>query len=108
MLMSRIVVLAIAFLINAATVCEADTSYCGQVSELAAARLRWAAARQSRVDPVQTEKNCRAYGIHFYETVTARQAVSICRDGMDHQRDLALIDSEIDAFNNLIAARCGG
>ena len=45
---------------------------------------------------------------HFYETVTARQAVSICRDGIDHQRDLALIDSEIDAFNNLIAAQCGG
>ena len=44
----------------------------------------------------------------FYETVTARQAVSICRDGIDHQRDLALIDSEIDAFNNLIAAQCGG
>jgi hypothetical protein len=40
--------------------------------------------------------------------VTARQAVSICRDHIDHQRDLALIDSEIDAFNNLIAAQCGG
>src|SRR2546430_15298882 len=102
--MSRIVVLAIAFLINAATVCEADTSYCGQVSELAAARLRWAAARQSRVDPVQTEKNCRAYGIHFYETGTARQAVSIGRDGMVLQRDLAPFDSGMYAFNNLIHA----
>ena len=106
--MPRIVVFAIALLINAATVCEAETSYCGQVSELAAARFRWAAARQSRIDPVQTEKNCRAYGVHFYETVTTRQAVSICRDGIDHQRDLALVDSEIDAFNNLIAAQCGG
>ena len=65
-------------------------------------------AMRCLVDPVQTEKNCRAYGIHFYETVTARQAISICRDGIDHQRDLALIDSEIDAFNNLIAAQCGG
>ena len=101
--MSRIVLFAIALLINAATVCEAETSYCGQVSELAAARFRWAAARQSRIDPVQTEKD-----ILFFETVTARQAVSICRDGIDHQWDLALIDSEIDAFNNLIAAQCGG
>jgi hypothetical protein len=106
--MQLIVMLVIALLIGPPTASGADASYCGQVSELAAARFRWAAARQSRIDPVQTEKNCRAYGIHFYETVTARQAVSICRDGIDHQRVLALIDSEIDAFNNLIAAQCGG
>jgi hypothetical protein len=49
------------------------TNITGHLLEKAA---RWAAARQSRIDPVQTEKNCRAYGIHFYETVTARQAVS--------------------------------
>jgi len=40
--------------------------------------------------------------------VTARQAASVCEDGSDRQRDLDLLDSEIDAFNNLIAAQCGG
>jgi len=105
--MLRIVMFAIALLANSATASKAETSYCGQGSELAAARLRWAAARQSRVDPVDSAKNCRAYGILFYEAVTARQAVSICRDGIDHQRKLDLIDSEIDGFNNLIAAQCG-
>lgn len=38
--------------------------------------------------------------------VLARQAVSICGNGSDHQRNLALLDSEIDAFNDLIATQC--
>jgi hypothetical protein len=104
----RIAMFAIALLLNPETASKADTSYCGQVSELAAARLRWAAARQSRVDPAQNEQKCRAYGIHFYDAVTARQAASICENGSDRQRDLDLLDSEIDAFNNLIATQCGG
>jgi hypothetical protein len=37
--------------------------------------------------------------------VTARQAASVCENGIDRQRDLDLLDSEIDAFNNLIAQR---
>jgi len=107
-LMLRLAVFVIALLINAVTVSETDASSCGQVSDLAAARLRWAAARQSRVDPAQSEQKCRAYGIHFYDAAMARQVVSICEDGSDRQRDLDLLDSEIDVFNNLIAAQCGG
>jgi hypothetical protein len=44
----------------------------------------------------------------LYEAVTARQATSACQDGIDRRRDLTLLDSEIEAFNNLIAAQCGG
>ena len=44
----------------------------------------------------------------FISTVTARQAASVCENGIDRQQDLDLLDSEIDAFNNLIAAQCGG
>jgi hypothetical protein len=40
--------------------------------------------------------------------VTARQATSACQDGIDHQRDLILLDSEIEAFNKLIAAQRSG
>jgi len=104
----RIAIVAIVLLITPGTASKADTSYCGQVSDLAAARLRWAAARQSRLDPAQDEQKCRAWGIHFYDAVTARQAASVCEDGSDRQRDLDLLDSEIDALNNLIAAQCGG
>jgi len=107
-LVLRLAVFVITLLINAVTVSKTDASYCGQGSELAAARVRWAAARQSRVDPAHNEQKCRAWGIHFYDAVTARQAASVCEDGSDRQRDLDLLDSEIDAFNNLIAAQCGG
>src|SRR5262245_8539246 len=104
----RIAIFAIVLLITPGTASKAGTSYCGQVSDLAAARLRWAAARQSGLDPAQDEQKCRAWGIHFYDAVTARQAASVCADGSDRQRDLDLLDSEIDAFNNLIAVQCGG
>ena len=108
MLFRSLAVFVITLLINAVIVSKTDASYCGQGSDLAAARLRWAAARQSRVDPAQSEQKCRAYRIHFYDAVTARQAASVCEDDSDRQRDLNLLDSEIDAFNNLIATQCGG
>ena len=104
----RIAMFAVALLITPGTASKADPSYCGQVSDLAAARLRWGAARQSRLDPAQDEQRCRAWGIHFYDAVTVRQAASVCENGIDRQRDLDLLDAEIDAFNNLIAAQCGG
>ena len=103
-----IALFVIALLFTLPTVSKADTSSCAQVSDLAGARVRWAAARQSRVDAAQDEKRCRAYRIHFYDAVTARQAASICEDGIHRQRDLDLLDYEIDAFNSLIAAQCGG
>ena len=105
--MLRIVIFAIAVLIVPATASKVDASYCGQVSELAAARLR-SATRESRVDPAHNEKSCRALGNHFFEAVEARQAASICDDGIDHQRALDVLDAEIDAFNNLIATQCNG
>jgi hypothetical protein len=104
----RIVIFAIALLIIPATGSKVDASYCGQVSELAAARLRWAATRESRADPAHNEKSCRALGNHFYEAVEARQAASVCDEGIDRQRYLDVLDAEIDAFNNLIAAQCSG
>lgn len=106
--MIQIIFLFIALLLDPATAAKADARHCGHASELATARLRWQATRQTSTDPTQREKNCPVYGVQFYEAVTARQATSVCSDGIDHQRDLELLDSEIAAFNNLIAAQCGG
>ena len=106
--MQLIVMLVIVLLIGPPIAAGADASNCGQATELAAARVRWAAVRQSRGDTTNNEKNCRAYSINFYEAVTVRQAVSICKDGVASQPLLDVLDAEIDAFNNLIAARCGG
>ena len=107
MFMLRSITIAIALLILATPLADAAASYCGRVSELSAARQRWATTRQSCIDPAKTETICRAYGIQFYEAVEARQAASLCEDG-NRQPTLDLLDAEIDAFNNLIAARCIG
>ena len=55
-----------------------------------------------------TAESCRAYSLVFLEAVNTRNVASICEDGADRQRDLALLDADIDAFNNLIAAHCSG
>src|SRR5262245_34798163 len=106
--MLQIIVSLVALLLDPSTAAKADTRYCGRPSELATARLRWEAVRRNAFDPAFPDKNCRTYGVQFYEAVTARQAISACPGGADHQRDLALLDSEIEAFNKLIATQCGG
>src|SRR5262245_33145445 len=101
--MLRSATFAIALVILPAA--AADGSSCGQ-SELKAARARWAAVRQSRTD--DSDKTCRAYGNNFYEAVVTRQTASWCEDSDNRQRDLEMLDAEIDAFNNLIATQCVG
>jgi hypothetical protein len=106
--MLQIIVSLIVLVLSPAAAATADTGYCGHTSQLAGARLRWQGASQSPTDPALADKYCRAFWIQFYEAVTARQATSVCQDGIDHQHDLVLLDSEIEAFNALIAAQCDG
>ena len=75
-------------------------------SEHSSTACRRAAVRESRVDPSHSEESCRSYRSNFFEAVTTRQAASICRDGVDRSRTLELLDTEIEAFNDLIATQC--
>ena len=104
--MLRIIIVAVALLIDPALTAGAATSGCRQLSDLSAARHRWAAVREGRVDPNHSEESCRSYRSNFFEAVTTRQAASICRDGADRSRTLELLDTEIEAFNDLIATQC--
>jgi hypothetical protein len=106
--MLRLSILALALLIDLAITARADTSGCSQVSNLSAARVSWMALRKDRVDRAHKEENCRSYAKNFFEAVTARQAASFCKDGIDRERTLELLDFEIEAFNDLIAAVCSG
>ena len=106
--MLRIIILAVALLSDPAIAVGVEMSGCGHLRDLSAARLGWAAVRKSRVDSGHSEESCRSYGSSFFEAVTARQAASVCRDGVDRQRTLDLLDAEIDAFNDLIATQCSG
>ena len=105
--MLRTIIFAAALLFAPAITAGAGTSGCSQLSDLSAARLRWAAVRQSRVDPGHSDDSCRSYRSNFYEAVTTRQAASICRDGTDRRQTLEQLDTEIEAFNDLIATQCG-
>jgi hypothetical protein len=106
--MLRTIVLAVALLTTAATASATDASVCGQLQDLDAAYLRWETVRKSRVDPANHEMNCRSYNANFVEAVTVRQAASACKSGVELQRTLESLDSEINAFNDLIAAHCSG
>ena len=49
------------------------------------------------------EKTCRAYAASFYRSVMLRQAAA---DRADGAWLLALLDSVINAFNDLLATKC--
>jgi hypothetical protein len=70
-------------------------------------RTHWANARQGGPSSEKNDQICRAYGNQFYEAVEARQAVSECKAGIELQKDIEILDAEIEAFNNLIATHCG-
>ena len=105
--MLRIIILAVALLIDPTITVGAEKSGCSQLPDLSAARLHWAAVRKSRA-PGHGEESCRSYGSNFFEAATMRQAASFCKDGVDRQRTLELLDAEINAFNDLIATQCAG
>ena len=106
--MLRIVILAIAILLDPAIAPAADMSGCNQLSHLSSARLRWAAVRKSRADPVHKEESCRSYRSNYFEAVMTRHEASFCGGVIDRQRVLELLDSEIEALNDLIATQCSG
>jgi len=109
--MMRAFMFAVALLlipaVGTAMAAKVDAS-CNQVFEAAAARARVTATRRDGADPAQSAEICRAYATQFFEAVKARQAAAICEDGVDHQRNLELLDAGIDAVNNLIASQCSG
>ena len=96
----------------AISACASTTSAayadCNQVPDVATARVRWADARQRSFGSAHDEKSCRANSSLFLEAVNTRQVASICEEGAKRQHDLDMLDAEINAFNDLIAAQCGG
>jgi hypothetical protein len=104
-LMTKILILVISLAINAST-SPAVASECASTSDLAS-HVRWNAVRDHLKDPSDIEKTCRAYAASFSQIVVTRHAATIC-GVVGRQRDLALIDSEINAVNDLMAAKCGG
>jgi len=101
--MRRIAVLIASAAINASTI-PALAAECTSIKDIDASRSRWELLRSQPAKAADRERICRAYATSFYESVTLRQAAARCADG---ERDLALLDSEINAFNDLLATKCG-
>ena len=100
--MRRITVLIASALINASTIpgLAAESTPNKDVN---AARAVSATEHSRPIKAVDNENTCRAYAASFYESVTLRQAAARCVDG---GRYLAVLDAEINAFNDLLATKC--
>jgi hypothetical protein len=101
--MRRITVLIASVAINAFTI-PTVASECTSNKDIDASRSRWATLRSQPARAADNVRTCRAYAASFYESVTLRQAAEGC---VDHKRSLAALDSEIKAFNDLLATKCG-
>ena len=103
MMMIRFAILLTSATINASTV-PAAASQCSSPTAITAIRTQWAAVRSQLSKATDHEAACRAYAASFYESVTTRQAAAACTG----DADISAIDADINAFNDLLATRCGG
>jgi hypothetical protein len=102
-MMIRLAILLMSATINASTI-PAAASQCASPTAIAATRTHWAAIRSQFKTASDHEAACRAYAASFYESVTTRQAATGCTG----YPDVTALDSEINAFNDLLATKCGG
>jgi hypothetical protein len=102
--MRRILVLIASAAINASTI-PALAAECTSTKDIDASRSRWELLRTQADKAADRVKTCSAFAASFYESVTMRQAVASCAAG---ERNLAVLDVEINAFNDLLATNCSG
>jgi hypothetical protein len=103
-IMRRAAVLIASAAINAFTI-PAVAAECTSIKDIDASRSRWEMVRSQAAKAAVKENTCRAYATLFYKSVTLRQVATPCTAG---ERNLAVLDSEINAFNDLLATKCGG
>jgi hypothetical protein len=90
--------------INAFTV-PSRAAECTSNKDIQASCARSATEQSQPADAGGKEKNCHGYAASFYESVMLRQ---IAAKRVDGAQVLAALDSVINAFNDLLATRCGG
>jgi len=96
-----------AFAAVAISLSPSVASECTSTSDVNALRARWATVRSQPVSSVNTKEACRAFATSLYESVVVRLTATMCPHNVSKQRTLALLDSDINAFNDLLAAKCG-
>ena len=101
--MRRITVLIASALINASTIpgLAAEPTLNGGVN---VARAVSATVHSKPDNAADNENTCRAFAASFYESMMRRQAAAGRVDGA---RVLTALDSVINAFEDLLATKCG-
>jgi hypothetical protein len=102
--MRRIAVLIASAAINVSTF-PAVAAECTSNKDIDASCTRWATVQSQPANATEKEKSCRAYAASFYQSVMLRQ---VATQRIDGARVLAALDSVINAFNDLLATKCGG
>ena len=105
--MIKIAILLTSATLNASTIPVAALQ-CASPTAIAATRTHWAAIRNRFNNATDQAAACRAYAASFYESVTTRQELASCIRDTGHDEEIAALDSEINAFNDLLATKCGG
>ena len=102
--MRRILALIVSAAINASTIPAVAAEFTSN-KDMDASRALSATIHSRPANAADNEKTCRAYAASFYESVVLRQAAA---NRVDGERVLAVLDSVINAFNDLLATKCGG
>jgi len=102
--MRRIAVLIALAAISASTI-PAVAAECTSNKDIDASCAHRTTVQSQPADVADAEKTCRAYAASFYESVMLRQVAAKRLDGT---RVLVALDSVINAFNDLLATKCGG
>jgi hypothetical protein len=99
--MRRIAVVIASLAINAFTI-PAVAAECSSIRAIDGSCARPTAVNGQSTDK---ENTCRAYAASFYQSVMLRQVAASRTGGAPV---LVALDSVINAFNDLLATRCGG
>jgi len=102
--MRRIAVLIASGAINAFTI-PAVAAECTSIKAIDASCARSVAVNSQPANAADKEKICSSYAASFYQSVMLRQ---VAADRADGARMLVALDSVVNAFNDLLAAKCGG
>ena len=102
--MRRIAVLIASAAINASAI-PSLAAECTSSKGIDASCARSATVQSQSANAANKEKVCSGYAASFYESVMLRQVAAKRVDGT---RVLVALDSVINAFNDLLATKCGG
>lgn len=95
-------------LVVAASTASSYAAQCPSARGSASSRSGWAATHERLLRSTDHKSACRALAAALIESVMARQLAATCAGAANLHPDVGALDAEINAFNELLAAKCSG